>query len=550
MGKAFKVITFIVVLGVMIAAITYVLKPAWFENNHYDTLNGFYEQPENTIDTIFLGASQVAYGITTTELYEDYGICAYNLGTANQAMLISYYWMLEAYDYQEESLDVIVLDVSMLRRTPGEYNYPKNLLDMKYSMNKYNAVKDIADTLDDFLSYTSSLVAYHTRWKELTETDFSVWDYEVNTATRGYNFTTIERLEDVTYEECNMPNFVVSTDEVIEFEEESMIYFERIAEFCEDNDIQLVLTKVPTTVTKWTDEEHNAAEALAEEYGLEFYDFNYLPLLDEIDYNGATYGTDFTHMSYYGATAVTDWFGEYLTTYCDVPDVRGLETYAYMDEDLAAYKREIFTVTLDAISDPYEYIQAVNEYENYSILISVKDDATKSLTQEQLDGFADLGLSELAQLEYQGTYIALIEDGQVMYEESKNPVEGETTSSDLSISQRGYLMDGTFYILESGGGENNDSSIVSIDMEYYSRNSRGINIVVYDQELGMVIDSVVFDTYESSTRIAEDTTVALEEELASGVAWYNLSEDALNLYLYNQWYEEAYAEAISGNVQE
>lgn len=45
---------------------------------------------------IFLGASITINGITPTELYRDYGICAYNLGTEQQPVMASYYWMLEA----------------------------------------------------------------------------------------------------------------------------------------------------------------------------------------------------------------------------------------------------------------------------------------------------------------------------------------------------------------------------------------------------------------------------------------------------------------------
>lgn len=545
-----RAVIFVIVLLGILCSISYILRPNWFEVNHYDTLNGFYEQPDDSIEVLFLGASQVAYGITPMELYEDYGISSYNLGTSNQAVLMSYYLMLEAYEYQSESLEVIVFDTSMFQRIPGIENYEKVILDMKYSENKLNAIKDIADTYDDFISYVSPLVSYHTRWMELSEDDFSVIDYDVNTSVRGYCYSITARIDSVSYDECNMPNiYVSSTDEAV-FVDEALIYFDFMVEFCEENDIQLVLTKIPTTVTKWTDEDHNATQTLADSYELEFYDFNYAPLLDEIELNCATTFSDFTHLNYYGATVMTEWFGEYLVDLDNITDVRGLEEYEFLEEELEEYNRYIFKATLDEISDPYEYISTVNQNEDYSVLITVQKDATNKLTEEQLDNFEELGLTKLATLEYQGAYIAVLEDGEVIYEESKNLVEGEITEEDLYLKYEGTLMDGTSYTLESGGGTEVNMSSCIIDGSEYSKASQGINIVIYDNISGEVIDNVVFDTYSSATRRELSVGTALETKLENGEELSDLSGVVRKLYLYNMMYDEAYTIASMENESE
>ena len=128
----------------------------WLEWNNYDTIHGFYEQPENTIETVFLGASIAINGFTPMELYEDYGICAWNLATEQQPMLASYYWLAEAYQYHSDTLKTVVLDVSMLRSIPDEAYYQKALMEMRFSGNKLEAIKACTDTLDDFLAYLFS----------------------------------------------------------------------------------------------------------------------------------------------------------------------------------------------------------------------------------------------------------------------------------------------------------------------------------------------------------------------------------------------------------
>ena len=94
--QTIKVTVFILIGALLVTAASYFFQPAWKDWNNYDTMHGFYEEPENTIETIFLGASIVVNGITPMELYENYGICAYNLATEQQPMLASYYWLEEA----------------------------------------------------------------------------------------------------------------------------------------------------------------------------------------------------------------------------------------------------------------------------------------------------------------------------------------------------------------------------------------------------------------------------------------------------------------------
>ena len=62
----------------------------------------------------------------------------------------------------------------------------------------------------------------------------------------------------------------------------------------------------------------------------------------------------------------------------------------------------------------------------------------------------------------------------------------------------GALADGTPFILQSGGNQSSNHASIIVDGVEYAVNSRGLNIVVYDNFAHKVIDSVAFDTFDQS----------------------------------------------------
>ena len=129
--RAYRYLTrafvFVVVLVALVAAANSFLQPIWFYENNYHTYRSFYEEPPNSIETVFVGASMTLFGFSPMEMYAQDGICAYNLASTSQPMVMSYFWVKEADRLQGDTLDTVVLDVSMLRRTPQEEDYRKAL---------------------------------------------------------------------------------------------------------------------------------------------------------------------------------------------------------------------------------------------------------------------------------------------------------------------------------------------------------------------------------------------------------------------------------------
>ncbi len=519
-----KIIAFFAIGFLFLAISNFIAQPFWITsfNNTYDTVTGFYNEPKDTIETVFLGSSHVRYGISPMDLYESYGICAYDLSTDTQPILASYFWLEETYRLHSETLDTIVLDMSMIRRDPDSAAYHKAVDPMKLSYTKLRAVKAYSEDFEDFLQNIFPLTSYHERWKELTSTDFLKYEYEPEISIRGYQYNASQWINSVSdFSEISTPLIVDDKNEVnTSLDDTAIIYFEKMVDFCKEHDLQLVLIKTPTT---WTSEDHNEVQMLADTYGLEFIDFNVDPYYSEVKFNFATdliipTTGDNYHANYYGAKEITDFLGQYLIEECGNRDVRGDEKYAFMEDELVDYNQYVtFRQSLSNATDPCDYIETALDDGDYTIFISVKDDAASSLTEEQRKYFESIGLTELSELTYGCSYLAVIDNGNVITEQyQKDP--GEENENDDLVSYSGTLHNGTAYTVISGGYHMGNQSSIIIEETERSVNKRGLNIAIYDNEMQRYVTNANFDTWlapEREAPFSEQSYEALMEEETS-----------------------------------
>ena len=142
----------------------------------------------------------------------------------------------------------------------------------------------------------------------------------------------------------------------------------------------------------------------------------------------------------------------------------------------------------------YEYLPMLAENRQYSIFITIRDDGTRQIDSEIQGMLADLGLEETLPGHYRWSYYAVLIPGEDKIEES----------SEEELSRTGTLPDGIEYSLISQGGLSGAGggagryltcSVKINDIEYAVQRI-GLNIVVYDNEHSVVVDSVEFNTYD------------------------------------------------------
>ena len=549
-----KTSLFLILLGGLFVLFCFVFQPVWVIWNNYDTVHGFYLEPENTIETIFLGPSTAVNGIAPMELYEKYGYCTYNLGTEQQPMLASYYWLKEAYKYHSDSLKAVYLDPSSMRVQQETSYYQKAIDGMKLSTVKLEAVAAYKKKLNDMIQYSVPLLEYHDRWDQFEESDDEKLHLKPKQETRGYHLADAQYIDSQTnYQNLDIHHSWYDLDAApSEMTQESLEYFDKIVSFCKEKGIHLVIV-IPVRPAFWNANLHTAFLALAEEYEIPCYDFNASPLLDDLGFVMGFDHKDY-HLNYYGAIKLTDWIGDYLCERSLNTDISDTPGYEYMDEQLDAWHALIDrTISIYQIDNIADYLTAVSKYEHCYVLISVKDEGSKKLTDEQRQVVSELGLKKLAALDYRDSYIGVMRDGKVLDElrgEEKQDVKDAQTAKDTkeddvvqdiddqvesTNEEEPYLKYqlGDQIQIKSGGFENGIISSVLINGSEFSPNERGINVVIYDYEANEVYDSAAFDTYDSPTTL-RDAESCLQTALEAGLSPDEMDDKVRKLYLYNR----------------
>ena len=547
-GKiAAKIAAFVLIFCVLLSAMSNVFQFIYGRNTAggVNGIEGFYDLPNNTVQTIVLGASNAGCGVNTPMLYEEYGICAYNLSVSSESILSSYYWTKEVYRLHSETLTTVILDVSTLRYDEDDElprNYKGSIDLMRFSLNKLNAVMAYSDDINDVFNNLIPLFYYHDRWSGDLDKGDLTGQKSIIVNVLGHEFFYKRYIDSEDYDEMAVLDGVLDESaEPVELGDEGLLYLEKLASFCEENNIELVLIKTPHDY--WNSSYHNAVQNVADEYDLTFLDFNFGTLLDELDFNPASDTTDGKHANYYGACKITAYLGQWLTENADVTDVRGEEDYAFMEEELEKYHRRVTDVMeLKEETDPAEYISKAAENEDNEIFIIVKDTITAHLTDEQREAFAEMGLTVLSEQTYGSSYIGIIDEGEVIYEDTivfdsdayNAAVENDEEYEYETLEYSTLIDDGSLVLLESGGYRIGNIASCKIDGTEYAENTRGLNIVVYNKELKTVTDSAVFDLHSSSMRESFNIEEALAEEEEAGTEFDDLSDTLQEYVKYNR----------------
>lgn len=306
---AVTALVFIVVLSLYF----YVIKPKYLYGDGFPTtatFKGFYEQKKDSIDLIFLGSSHGACAFDP-EVMDEYGINSYNLSCEQQNLFTTYYWLKEALKTQKPQ--TVVIDIYMLYLFDDEVmqatnaNKTHKAFDfMRMSPNKLSACFN-AKKVDDELTFASMLLPntlYHTRWKEISQKDFTLSFAEGSDFLRGYYPMYNQGVEgyepmDIDYEgELCEPNPVM------------LEYLFKIMKLCEDKGIKLVLVSTPTSLE--TNGQHLMMWSLASFFGtnVDFYDFNTKEVYRDCGYDFVVDNNDDDHANVNGAKKITAYLAE------------------------------------------------------------------------------------------------------------------------------------------------------------------------------------------------------------------------------------------------
>ena len=338
--KVLKIGAFLLALVLVLYAAQRVLMPKYVSEAQDGRLIAEYYDSAKNHDVVFIGDCEVYENISPVTLWQEYGISSYVRGSPQQLIWHSYYLMEDTLRYEKP--DAFVFNVlAMKYGEPQSEEYNRLALDgMEWSQSKVDAINASMTEEEDFLSYVFPLLRFHSRWSELSGEDFRYAFSEVPQLSINGYLMRID-VEGIGELQTGAPLMDYTLSQVC------WDYLDRMRLLCQENGVELILMKAPTSTPKWTwyEEWDAQVEAYAQEHGLRYY--NFLEHTQDIglDFMTDTYDQG-GHLNLSGAQKLSRYFGEILRD----------------DHGIAGHKgEEDYEVTWAELTKQYEQIRATQE---------------------------------------------------------------------------------------------------------------------------------------------------------------------------------------------
>ncbi len=464
--KVIKVCGFILIFVFVLNAIQSILVTKFDSSN--GTRTGFMEEQENSIDVLFLGSSNMFCTINPLLLYEETGICSFDFGSSSQSLNMSYMYLNEALKTQTPK--VVCLEVLCTRANLNEELYEAGLRwGFTYFPNSINKIVRLYDQLNEtidaeYLSYVFPIIRYKDRWMEIEKDDFET--LASGAYRKGYSMRAAVRTvsyEDKYWEELDW-----------EIAESNVKTLNQIKGLCDKEQIELVLFKSPAPGL-WKNVYSQRCNEWAKENEVPFIDYN--SMLGELGIDLELHFRDTGHLNDQGATLTTKHMAEYLAANYELEDCRNGEQNSW-DRACAEWHRREKNNKLANATNLETFLQNL-EMTDYTISFSMVGEVDEIQKNKLLTKFNIQANTS-------------VESGVI--------VNGES----VVLNERGIAyswhdaFDGQDYAIEGAPNIDEDNQVTYIASFYVNGEncsvvSRGINVVVYDNQLKEFVCCIGFD---------------------------------------------------------
>ena len=295
-------------------------------------------EPRDSIDTVFIGNSDIYRAISPVDLFHQTGITSAIAGRPNKQLSEVPGDIRDILRYQNPKTIVLETDCMFSGTNPG---FKKGISPLEAEAAKVDVAgqatskatsADVAgqapskatDTAHQnifakckallqegdsaflaALNYKFPLVKYHDNWKHLKLTTFLQPRGKYHFSNKGMAYANTVKAYPFGNEYMQL-----SGGKHAMLSEEKLDQFQKIYDLCDRNGIRLVLLTVPSANT-WNKGKSDTVKQLAKKYDLTYYDYNrQLPA----GFNWVTDSKDGgNHLNYAGASAVTKDLAKKLT---------------------------------------------------------------------------------------------------------------------------------------------------------------------------------------------------------------------------------------------
>lgn len=227
--------------AILTAAVVFILctyLPSWLlmpaRTGYGATWECYLQEERDSIDVLYLGSSIVYCNVIPAIVWEETGIASYSMAGPGQTLPITYYYLREACKTQSPQAVVLELNGMFFEEYPGHTK--SNISYMPWSMNRVMATLAGAEP-EELLGSFFPLYHYHDR--VYTTVSSEIGRHLSPQADSFAGYTVLTEARDPTAPSDSA--FRTDTDAY----RKNLSYLEKIADFCAQRDIQLVLYLSP-----------------------------------------------------------------------------------------------------------------------------------------------------------------------------------------------------------------------------------------------------------------------------------------------------------------
>lgn len=282
--------------------------------------DAFHNMPDNSFDVITYGSSHSWRGVNPMEMYEKYGIAAYNYSGNWQRLSTEALYFYDSL--RTQSPKVVLFETYKINEViededlDGEIYYTRHISDFPYKRHYLH--KAFGNSLERYIAYYFPLSQFHSSWNDINVDNFKEWftveEYEntmgycsVIKGDSGKETTEVRILDPDTFEQYEL------CPEAIEI-------LDGIVKTCKENDIAIIFYTNPCQG------EYNYSDAMtryAEENDCVYLDL--FKLFDDVGFDETTDFSDEGHLNRLGAIKAADFLGAYINDTYDLKDMRNVE---------------------------------------------------------------------------------------------------------------------------------------------------------------------------------------------------------------------------------
>lgn len=366
---------FLLLFAVVFTMVNNVFSRPSNDYNHR-MIAGFYEEPENTLDAVYIGSSNCFTFWNPVFAWKNYGIAVYHYACDDLPFAATAHLIEEVHKTQPDAL--ILVNLNALHDNEIKQSFTHCLVDnMPMSANKIRLIRHLAKTAgwteSECMEFYFPIIKFHSRWNELQMNDFGFGGNSIKNVITYESFMT---------EADDISGAYLQSDEFAEPPEDILRNLLELLDYCDENQVRIQFVFVPRTETDIAVfRQFNTLKQITLDRG-----YPVLDTMDKLEDMGINLATDYYdggHANIHGSMKFTRYLSEHLIESYGLTDKRGHEAYAGWDKAARKYADYIAPYALDIEYDnlPFRYTLSApsgltaQQQEDGSVRISWEADA-------------------------------------------------------------------------------------------------------------------------------------------------------------------------------